>query len=186
MDTVEEIVLRNLREALAYVANHENDFIREATESSSQERDQELVKKKNDLVKAEKRVTELDSIIKHLYEDNISGKLTDERFVKLSRDYEQEQDSLKTVIEVTRKELKEQEKSKTNVKSFIAVAKKYTDIKELDATVLRSFIHKIHISEKDKDTKTQNVQIEYNFVGIFDFQAASNQTKITQNAERTA
>ena len=49
------------------------------------------------------------NIIKHLYEDNISGKLTDERFVKLSAGYEREQDNLKPFIETTRKEIKEHE-----------------------------------------------------------------------------
>jgi hypothetical protein len=182
MDTVEEIILRNLREAIAYVTHHEDDFIREATDTCTIGRDRELAKKKSELTKAESRVAELDSIIKHLYEDNIGGKLTDERFVKLSRDYEREQDSLKSVIEGTRRELKEQEKSRTDVKSFIAVAKKYTDIKELDATVLRAFIHKILVSEKDKETNSQKVQIHYNFVGIFDFEAANRQPNNCQDA----
>ena len=102
---------------------------------------------KSELKKAENRVTELDDIIKHLYEDNISGKLTDERFVKLSRDYELEQGKLKTFIKVKHKELGEHEKSHANVKSFIATTKKYTDLKELDAVVLREFISKIFVSE---------------------------------------
>ena len=182
MDAIEEIILRNLREAVAYVAKYENDFIREASDITMRERDREIAKQKGELAKAEIRFTELDAIIKRLYEDNISGKLTDERFVKLSREYEREQDTLKTVIETTRKELKEQEKSKSNVKGFIAEAKKYTDIKELDATVLRAFIHKILVSEKDKESDTQSVQIVYNFVGIFDFGAAIKQAKISQSA----
>ena len=183
MSTIEEILLRNLREAIAYVTHHENDFIREASDISMRERDREIAKQKGELAKVESRYTELDAIIKRLYGDNISGKLTDERFVKLSRDYEREQDTLKAVIEDTRKELKEQEKSKTNVKGFIAEAKKYTDIKELDATVLRAFVHKILVSEKDKETETQEIQIIYNFVGIFDFEAAIQQTKKPKSTE---
>ena len=132
--------------------------------------------------KAESRVTELDDIIKRLYEDNINGKLTDERFVKLSRDYEREQDNLKSVIEVKRKELVEQEKNRINVKSFIATTKKYTDLKELDATVLREFISKIFVSENDKKTKTRELRIVYNFVGAFDFDSAIEQAV---NPQRT-
>ena len=172
MDALEEIILQNLREAIEYVSQHEDDFIREASDINIRERDREFTKKQSELEKAEKRHAELDNIIKRVYEDNISGKLTDERFIKLSRDYEREQDELKTLIETTGKELRAQEKSKNNVKGFIATTKKYTEIKELDATVLRAFISKVIVSEKDKETNTQNVRIEYNFIGAFDFGAA--------------
>jgi hypothetical protein len=186
MDTLEEVILQNLREAVTYVSQHEDEFIREASDIKEKERDRELAKKKSEMARAESRVAELDGIIKRLYEDNISGKLTDERFVKFSRDYEREQDNLKAFAEMTRKEIKEQEKNRTNVKSFIAATKKYTDIMELDATVLREFISKIHVHEKDKETKTQAIQIEYNFVGIFDFEMAIQTAKNPQIAEQAS
>jgi hypothetical protein len=174
---LEEIVLRNLREAIAYVSRHEADFIREASDISTRAQDRELAAKKDALTKAEKRVTELDLIIKRLYEDNISGKLTDERFIKLSRDYEREQDEQKAVIETTRRELKERERSRINVKSFIAAAKKYTDLQELDATMLREFIDKIYISAVDRTAKTREIEIVYNFIGAFDFETAAEQAQ---------
>ena len=176
MDALEEIILENLREAIEYVSKHENDFIREASDNNVRERDRELAKKKDELAKAERRFTELDNIIKRIYEDNINGKLTDERFIKMSRDYEREQDELKSFIEATRRELKEQEKGKNNVKGFIATTKKYTEVKKLDATVLWAFISKVIVSEKDKETNTQSVLIEYNFIGAFDFGAAIEKT----------
>ena len=185
MDALEEVILQNLREAITYVSQHEDEFIREASDLKEKERDREVAKKKKELATAENRVAELDEIIKHLYEDNLSGKLTDERFVKLSRDYEREQDNLKSFAETARKDLKEQEKSRTNVKSFIAATKKYTDLKELDATVLREFVSKVYVHEKDKNTNTQAIQIEYNFVGIFDFEMAIQKMKnppITEKA----
>ena len=67
-----------------------------------------------------------------LSEDNISGKLSDERFIKLARDCEQEQEQLKAVVEPVR-EVKQQEQKKTNVRKFISVAKKYADMAQLDA-----------------------------------------------------
>jgi DNA invertase Pin-like site-specific DNA recombinase len=183
MDTLEEAILRDLREAIAYVSRNEADFIREASEMNAQERDGELARKKGELAKAERRCIELDAIIKHLYEDNVVGKLSDERFVKLSRDYEREQDRLTVSIEDTRKELKAQEKKRTNVRDFIAVTKKYTDLKELDAAVLREFIERIFVSEKDKTTKVQELEIVYNFVGAFDFKAAKTRSESPKHTE---
>ena len=169
---LEKIVLQNLREAIAYVSQYEAEFIREASDNSMREQDHELATKKDALTKAEKRIAELDVIIKRLYEDNVTGKLTDERFIKLSRDYEREQDEQKAMIDTTRRELKEQERSRTNVKSFIAATKKYTDLQELDATVLREFIDKIYVSAVDRKAKTREIKIVYNFIGAFDFNSA--------------
>lgn len=121
-----------LLEAIAYVTQYEDDFIREAAETDTWARDKALAQKKDTLVKAEKRIAELDMIFKRIYEDNITGKLTDERFIKLSRDYELEQDNLRATSKILREEVKQQEKSKSNVKSFIATAKKYTNLTELD------------------------------------------------------
>ena len=129
--TLEEIILRNLREAISYVSRYENDFVREMSSNSVSERDRELVKSKTDLVKAENRVVELDDIIKHLYEDNIRGKLSDKRFIKLSGDYEREQDGLRSMADTLRKDIKEREQKKTDVRNFVAVTKKHTDLQEL-------------------------------------------------------
>ena len=82
----------------------------------------------------------------HRYADNISGKLPEERFIKLSRDYELEQTNLTNLVEHLRQEVKEQEKQKVNVNQFIASVKKYTDMQQLDASILREFVEKIYIS----------------------------------------
>ena len=107
---LEEIVLRNLREAIQYVTQYEDDFVQRAADQSLRERDKELAQKKDTLAQSQKRIAELDVIIKRLYEDNISGKLSDERFIKLSRDYELEQTNLTNLVEHLRQEVKEQEK----------------------------------------------------------------------------
>ena len=126
-----EIVLKNLREAIDYVTEYEAEFVQEAADSRLRERDAEFSRKRETLSKAESRIAELDNLFKHLYEDNVTGKLSDERFIKMSRDYELEQSNLKAMAEVLRKDLKQQEQQKTNVKAFIAAVKKYTDMQSL-------------------------------------------------------
>lgn len=172
---LEEVVLRNLREAISYVSKYEDDFIRELANASAAERDRELSKSRAELAKTERRIVELDEIIKHLYEDTLSGKLTDARFIKLSEDYEREQEELKGLIDTLHKEITKREQKKTDARNFVAMTKRYTDLQELDATVLREFIERIYIHEKDKQTKTQEIQIVYNFIGAFDFTQATEQ-----------
>ena len=182
-----EIVLRNLREAIEYVTQYEAEFIQEAADSRLRERDAEFSRKRETLSRAESRIAELDNLFKHLYEDNVTGKLSDERFIKMSRDYELEQENLKSMAEVLREEIKQQEKQKTNVKAFISVVKKYTDMQELDASILREFIDRIEDSHTDKQSKTREITIVYNFIGAFDFERAKEKAQnTTQKQQRTA
>lgn len=181
-----EIVLRNLREAIEYVTQYEAEFIQEAADSRLRERDAEFSRKRETLSRAESRIAELDNLFKHLYEDNVTGKLSDERFIKMSRDYELEQENLKSMAEVLREEIKQQEKQKTNVKAFISVVKKYTDMQELDASILREFIDHIEVSHTDKKSKTREITIVYNFIGAFDFDRAKAKAQNTTEKQRTA
>ena len=184
---LEEIVLRNLREAISYVTQYEDDFIQRAAERSQQERDKALAQKKAVLAQSEKRIAELDVIFKRIYEDNITGKLSDDRFIKLSRDYEQEQAQLKVVVETLGQKVKQQEQKKTNVRKFISVVKKYTDMTQLDATILREFVEQIRVSdtyttdEHEKRVKIREIEIVYNFIGAFDFEGAREQSQTAQD-----
>ena len=136
-------------------------------------------------------IAELDVIIKRLYEDNISGKLSDERFIKLSRDYELEQTNLTNLVEHLRQEVKEQEKQKVNVRQFIAAVRKYTDMQQLDASILREFVDKIYVSEvytpdeNEPRIKVREIEIVYNFIGAFDFEEARDQSQAAQKEKKT-
>ena len=115
------------------------------------------------------------------------GKLSDERFIKMSHDYELEQSNLKSMAEVLRKDLKQQEQQKTNVRAFIAAVKKYTDLQELDAAVLRALIDRIEVSHVDKKSRTREITIVYNFIGAFDFtRAIENARNTSKKEQRTA
>ena len=144
------------------------------------------------MAKSEKRVTELDNIIKRLYEDNLSGKLTDERFIKFSRDYELEQENLRTTAEAIRKELARQEQKRSDTKNFIAATKKYTDLKSLDSTIIREFIDRIEISATNgqrgsrENDPPRKISIVYNFIGAFDFSTAPENNENQQTAKKTA
>ena len=89
--------------------SYENRFVQMVMDMDVKERNKGLAKKRKLLSEGEKRITELDMIFKRLYEDNISGKLTDERFHKLSTDYEAEQAGLQTQAAILREEIEEVE-----------------------------------------------------------------------------
>ena len=102
---MEEQILQNLREIVSFARSHENRFVQMVMDMDIKERNKGLAKKRRLMSESETRITELDIIFKRLYEDNISGKLIDERFHKLSADYESEQAGLQTQAIMLRKEI---------------------------------------------------------------------------------
>ncbi|NBH15853.1 DUF4368 domain-containing protein, partial [Lachnospiraceae bacterium] len=169
-DALYQLVLKQLQHFLSYLQQFERVFIRRQIDTTLAERRYELSAKQKQIEKDEKRIDELDRLFRKIYEDNVNGKLNDERFYKLSDGYEAEQEQLKQEIETLTAEVSEADMETTNVAKLIAVTKKYTRIDELTPEILNSLVDKIIIHEREKKggTRTQEIDIYYSNVGIVD------------------
>ena len=169
---LEELILQNLREIVSFARSHENRFVQMVMDMDVKERNKGLAKKRKLLSEGEKRITELDMIFKRLYEDSISGKLTDERFHKLSTDYEVEQAGLQAQAAILREEIEEVEGKSADVDRFLSVVRQYTDIPELTPRILHEFVEKIVIHSAtdphSKINRRQEVDIYYKGIGILE------------------
>jgi len=105
--------------------------------------EKQLKQKRKTLAKAKCRNAELDGLFKKIYEDNYSGKLSDDRFSKMSSEYEQEQAEINSLISTLESEMTEETEKSVNVNSFLHIVQKYTHITELNAAILREFIEKM-------------------------------------------
>ena len=114
-----------------------------------------------------RRIAEIDNIIKRLYEDNLSGKLSDSRFSKMSADYEKEQQELESNHAELKKTVDAFEEKALNIKSFLKCVRKYTEPSELTPDILHELVEKIIVYAPDKSSghRTQQIDIYYNFVG---------------------
>ena len=169
-DALQKLVLKQLQHFLSYLQQFERVFIRQQIDTTLAERRYELSAKQKQIEKDEKRMKELDRLFRKIYEDNVNGKLNDERFYKLSDGYEAEQEQLKQEMEALRAEVSESDTETTNVAKLIAVTKKYTRIDELTPEVLNAFVDKIVVHEREKKDgkRTQKIDIYYSYVGIVD------------------
>ena len=165
------LVLENIQKVVSYMKNFEDLFIKEQLQKSTQNELKQISKNKKELEQAKKRIIEIDNLFMHIYEDNISGKITDERFRNLSFNYDKEQKELKTKIEQLSKEINNTEKKTTDLTQFISNVKKYTEITELTPEILNELIEKIlvHQAEKVNGKKVQEIDIYYRGVGIISF-----------------
>ena len=168
---LEELVLQNLREIVSFASQRKDDFVKMVMDADMRQRNRGLAKRQKTLVYAEKRIAELDTIFKRLYEDTISGKLSDERFQKLSVGYEQEQHQLQEVAATLRGEIEAEERKSANVERFLSVVERYTEIPELTPCILHEFIEKIVVhaaSDSKGKNRTQEIDIYYKGIGALE------------------
>jgi len=167
-DMLEQIVLDDIRK-YSNLAKNKSDKLTDRLLSQNNDNQKKRVKTLNsDLSKLKSRHAELDNIIKRLYEDNVSGKLTYERFNKFLKSYEKEQSDIGKQIENIEQEIEQIKANKKDINSFIKLIKKYTNIQELERNVLIELIDKIVIGQSQiiNGQKTIDITIYYRFVGI--------------------
>nr|DAS30087.1 MAG TPA: integrase [Caudoviricetes sp.] len=88
---IEDLILTDLKKVTAYAREHEEDFVRLVTQTSGKALDRSMKEYRREFEQGTARIAKLDVLIQRIYEDNVEGKISDERFAKMSESYEAEQ-----------------------------------------------------------------------------------------------
>ena len=167
VDFLKQIVLGEVRRLTRFACKHEDVFTQAVANYSKKvtETDQNI--RKSELKALMARDKEIDGLFEHIYEDNVSGKITDDRFKKLSSKYEEEQQSIVERIDQLKKTFDEMSSKVSNTETFLAAVKKYTCVKKLTPRMLNELIEKIEVSQYEiiNGVRTQKVVIHYNCIG---------------------
>ena len=160
-----EIVLGELNKLLETIKENEEEFINSAMNHSIEKKSSELTKAKKTIKQAEKRIAELDKLFTRLYEDNVLGKISDERFTVMSAGYENEQKMLKATVSELRTIIAHAEKQASDVTAFLKAVHKYEHITKLTPEIMHELIEKIVVHEADKSSgkRVQQIDIYYRF-----------------------
>ncbi|MDE7363367.1 MAG: recombinase family protein [Ruminococcus sp.] len=160
-----EIVLGELNKLLATVMENEDEFVKTAMNNSVQKQSSELAKAKKTLKQAEKRIAELDKLFTRLYEDNVLGKISDERFATMSKGYDDEQKEWKSTVTELSAFIDTAEQKSSDVTAFVKLVQKYEHITELTPEIMHEFIEKIVVYDADKSSgkRIQQIDIYYRF-----------------------
>ena len=182
-EALQIIILENIQKVISYMKDYEDLFIKEQLAKSTQDELKKISKSKKELERAKNRIIEIDNLFMHIYEDNVSGKITDDRFRNLSYNYDKEQQELKLKIEQLSKDIENTENKDTDITQFISNVKKYTEINHLTTEILNELIEKIviHQQEKVNGKKVQEIDIYYRGVGIISFPVSTKNIEITIN-----
>ena len=167
VDFLEQVVLGEIRRLTKYAGLYEDDFLKEVIGHSRQAEETERRLKEKELKSLLARDDELDGLFERIYEDNVSGKLSDDRFAKMSRRYEEEQKELLEKIKKLRSEIEKQSSRATSTDMFVSIVRKYTRARKLTPRMLNELVEKIEVynAEKIDGEWVQRLRIHYNCVG---------------------
>lgn len=166
--TLTNLVLESMRRVFLNIQAFEKEFVRKQVESYGSDKKKELTAKRREFEKAKKRIAEIDKLIQRIYEDDVIGKLSDERFATLSNTYETEQKELKEKLPEMESYLEAETDKTVNLQKFVQKVKAITEPTELTGELVHEFIDKIVVSAaRYLDGKRyQIIDIYYNGVGI--------------------
>ena len=167
VDFLEQVVLGEIKRLTKYAVHYEDQFLEAVMGSSQKSAEAEHKRKQKELAAAQARDNELDGLFERIYEDNLSGKLSDERFAKMSQRYEAEQAELSEKIKQLRHEIEKLSSSSVSTDLFLSTVRKYTRAKKLTPRMLNELINRIevHQAEKINGEWVQRLTIHYNCIG---------------------
>ena len=162
---LQKLLLGELNKLLETVHANEDAFVNSAMESASAAHLQEVKKAKKLLAQSERRIDDLDKLFARLYEDNVLGKISDERFAQMSANYDSEQKQLKQTVSELQKFIEETEQKTSDISNFIDLVRKYTYIEELTPEIMHELVEKIvvHAPDKSSGHREQKVEIYFRF-----------------------
>ena len=167
VDFLEQVVLGEMRRLTKFASLYEDDFVKAVIGHSQQADELDRKLKEKELKALLARDEELDGLFERIYEDNVSGKLSEERFLKMSRRYEDEQKELAEKIKALRTEIKKQDGRSMTTDMFISLVRKYTRARKLTPRMLNELVERIEVfhAEKVDGVWQQRLRIHYNCVG---------------------
>ncbi len=170
VDFLEEVVLGEIRRLMKFASLYEDEFVKAVIGHSQQAEQTDRKLKEKELRTLLARDEELDGLFERIYEDNVSGKLSDDRFAKMSRRYEDEQKELSEKIKKLRSEIEKQSSRSMTTDMFIGLVRKYTRARKLTPRMLNELIEKIEVfnAEKIDGVWEQRLRIHYNCVGTIE------------------
>ena len=162
------IVLKHIQAVTGYILRHEAHFRAVMEEQLRLESSEQIRIRRKRLERNENRIAELKRLFIRIYEDNASGRLSDDRFDMLSLTYETEQKQLENECVTLRQEIEVQERQNENIEKFIQTAHKYVGIDELDGYALRELVSAIYVDAPDKSSgkRVQHIHIQYDGLGF--------------------
>lgn len=167
VDFLEQVVLGEIRRLSKFASKYERQFAEAVMGHSQKAADSERQAMQKEIYSLQARDKELDTLFERIYEDNVAGKISDERFARMSIKYEKEQKELTARLKELKAKLEKSASQSVTADMFISTVRKYTRAKKLTQPMLNELIQKIEVfnAEKVNGVWQQRLIIHYNCIG---------------------
>lgn len=163
---LERIVFEAISNLSDFVRCYESVFLYLMATKNQTSRKSELQKLKSKVESGKRRISELDVIISRIYEDNILGKLSDDRYSRMASMYENEQRELIETISKSEQELEKAEQQNIDMRLLLKTLRELTDFRELTPTIVNSLIQRIEVHNNDKYDGHCHVKVDIYFTAV--------------------
>lgn len=163
---LEKIVLESVSSLADYVRCYEPVFLYFLAKQNNTEHEMNLKALRQSIDKGEQRIRQIDKAIEELFEANISGKITDERFVKMTASYEKEQKDLLTSVEKWKAELDSAQQQEVDLRQLLRALREFTEVKQLTPELVNMLIQRIEVHSKEKVNGRNRVKVDIYFTAV--------------------
>jgi len=163
---LQKIVLEAIGVLADFVRCYEPVFLYLIAQNSAKGRKQEMKDLKLEIEAGRRRIEELDRLISRIYEDNVLGRLSDERYERMSAGYEKEQHDLVTSVAENERRLREMEKERTDLHALLKGLREFTEVRELTPELVNTLIRRIEIHNSDRSTGHVRVKVDIYFTAV--------------------
>ncbi len=183
---LEQIVQTAVSDLADFVRNYEAVFLYMLSRKTENEKKAELLAMRQRLTAAQSRITEIDRVISRLYEDNILGKISDERFAKMSSTYEAEQKALEAEVAEIEQKLRDADKACVDLRMLLKGLRDYTEVKELTPELVNTLIRRIEVHNSDRSSGkiTVKVDIYFTAAGMIDLPTEKELEKLISEFQK--
>ena len=164
--TLEKIVLEAISDMADFIRCNEVVFLYMLAQKNKAMQKAEFERLKKTVSDGTIRLDELDRLMAKLYEDNALGRINDDFFQKMMKNYEREQRELNSIIAEGEKILQSTEQKTADTRLLIRTFREMTDIKELTPTLVNKLIERIEVHNNDKSSGHCYVKVDIYFTGV--------------------
>ena len=164
------MILQEIRLLTEFAIQYENEFVKIVMGNSKKSMESDRKRKQKELNALLARDQTLDKLFNRMHEDNVSGKINDNRFARMSKQYSEEQAEIADRVKDLRAELEQADDKAVTSGMFLKTVRKYTRATELTPLMLNEFIEKIEVHEAEKSSgkHVQALTIHYNCIGTIE------------------
>lgn len=163
---LEKIVSEAISDLCTFVRCHEGEFIKIMEQRQNGIKNASLQRMKKAVSEAERRIAEIDRMMIRIYEDNVNGKISDDRFLAMRDQYEAEQRDLKAKAQTDREELSKAETKREDFRLLLKTIRDRTDNETLTPALVNSLIERIEVHNPVKIDGHKRVQVDIYFTGV--------------------